>query len=211
MVTKKFLIFMVLCTFFAVGFPQYILGDDHDKGHKKSWYHRIFDWDDDDNHHDDDHKHRNRHRKRDRADDHDGRHFQAVNNPTYKENCGACHLAYQPELLPSSSWKAILVQLDDHFGEVLELDPETQKVILGYVETNAAENSTAKRAVKIMRSLGNATPMRITDIPYIQHKHHEISSSVFDRQTIGSFSNCDGCHQKAEEGIYDDDFVVIPK
>ena len=211
MVTRKFLTCMVLSTFFAIGLAQDILGDDHDKGHKKSWYHRIFDWDDDDDHDDDEHKHRKRYRKRDRADDHDGRHLEAVNNPTYKENCGACHLAYQPELLPSSSWRGILGQLDDHFDEVLELDSATQKVILPYLETNAAENSTAKRAVKIMRSLGSTTPMRITDIPYIRHKHHEISPSVFDRQKIGSFSNCDACHQRAEEGIYDDDFVVIPK
>ncbi len=183
---------------------------DHDENKEKRWYQKIFDWDDDD-HDDDDHKHRKRYGRRDHDDDHDGKHLKAVGNPTYKENCGACHFAYQPELLPSSSWKGILGRLDDHFGEFLELDPESQKVISSYLEANAAEHSTAKRAAKIMRSLGSATPMRITDIPYIKDKHHEISASVFNRQSIGSFSNCDACHKRAEEGVYDDDFVDIPR
>ncbi len=93
--------------------------------------------------------------------------MKPATNPTYKENCGACHFAYQPELLPSSSWKSILARLDDHFGESFELDPEAQKIISGYLEANAAEHSTAKRAVKIMRSLGGRTPMRITETPLI--------------------------------------------
>jgi hypothetical protein len=182
----------------------------HRENKQKRWYQKIFDRDDDD-HHDDDHKDRKRYRRRDHDDDHDGENLKAVSNPSYKENCGACHFAYQPGLLPSSSWKNILGGLDDHFGEFVDLDPETQEAISSYLEANAAEQSSAKRAVKIMRSLGSTTPMRITDIPYIKHKHHEISASAFNRQTIGSFSNCDACHKRAEEGVYDDDFVDIPR
>ena len=139
------------------------------------------------------------------------RYLRPVDNPTYKEECGACHFVYQPELLPSGSWEKILAGLEDHFGEVLELDPESRKIIAEHLKANAAEHSSAKRAVKITRSLGNRTPLRITHVPYIQEKHHEVSPSVLKRESIGSLSNCSTCHTTAEKGIYEDDHVVIPR
>jgi hypothetical protein len=158
-----------------------------------------------------DRRHRNRYRER-HGDDTRGRgQLKAVVDPVYKENCGACHFAYQPELLPSASWVKILNSSDNHFGESLELDQETKKAMLGYLQTNAAEHSSAKRAVKIMRSLDGQVPTRITEIPYIKEKHHEISAAITKRRSIGSLSNCTACHGRAQEGIYDDDFVVIPE
>jgi hypothetical protein len=62
-----------------------------------------------------------------------------------------------------------------------------------------------------MRSLGNQVPLRITDIPYIREKHHEISPNILKRESIGSLSNCSACHTTAENGIYEDDNVTIPK
>jgi len=160
--------------------------------------------DDDDDH--DDHK----------KDRNDSKHYRKrylapVDNPTYKEECGACHFVYQPALLPSGSWEKILAGLEDHFGEGLELDPESKKIIAEYLKANAAERSSAKRAVKIMRTLGNRTPLRITQIPYIQEKHHEVSPGVLKRKSIGSLSNCSACHTTSEKGIYEDDYVVIPQ
>jgi mono/diheme cytochrome c family protein len=139
------------------------------------------------------------------------RYLTPVDNATYKEECGACHFVYQPELLPSGSWEKILAGLEDHFGEGVELDPESKRIIAEYLKANAAERSSAKRAVKIMRSLGSRAPLRITDVPYIQEKHHEVSPNVLKRKSIGSLSNCIACHTTAEKGDYDDDNVVIPK
>jgi hypothetical protein len=175
---------------------------DHDEHKEKKWYQKIFD--DDDNHDDDDRNNSKHHRKR---------YLNPVNNPTYQEQCGACHFVYQPELLPSGSWEKILGGLDDHFGEEVDLDDESKKVIAEYLKTNAADYSSAKRAVKIMRSLRGQTPIRITDVPYIRHKHEDddIPPDAFQKKSVGSFSNCVACHTTAEKGIYDDDFVKIPK
>jgi len=167
---------------------------------------------------DDDH-YRKRHRYRggsskfdDDNDDHDSEEYlKPVTNQTYRETCGECHFAYQPELLPSASWLKILNQLDDHFGEEIDADPDTIKTISDYLKTNGAENSSAKRSKKIMKCLGNQVPMRITDIPYIRRKHHELDPAVFKRESIGSLANCTACHITAEKGIYDDDDVQIPK
>jgi hypothetical protein len=158
-----------------------------------------------------DQRSRNRHRERHRNHDNGRSYLKPVTDPTYKENCGVCHFPYQPELLPSASWKNILNRPDDHFGASFELGEKTKSAILNYLQTNAAEHSTAKWAVRIMRSLGGRVPARISEIPYIKRKHHDISSATIKRQSIGSLSNCTACHRRAQEGNYDDDFVVIPK
>jgi hypothetical protein len=62
-----------------------------------------------------------------------------------------------------------------------------------------------------MRSLRNQVPLRITDIPYIIDKHHEISPNVLRLESIGSLANCSACHTTAKDGIYEDDNVIIPK
>ena len=200
---------MLFAAFILVlnGTWHYSFADDDD--HKeKSWYHKILDSDDDD---DDNGQHRKRNRKRNRDNDHDGSYLKPVNNPVYEAECGECHFLYQPELLPSASWMKILDQLDDHFGEEIELDPDSTKIISDYLKSNGAEKSSAKRAVKIMGSLGNHVPMKVTDIPYIREKHHELNPEILIRESIGSLSNCIACHTTAEKGIYEDDNVKIPQ
>ena len=91
------------------------------------------------------------------------------------------------------------------------MDDKSKNIISDYLRANAAERSTAKRAKKILKSLRGQTPLRITEIPYIQEKHHELDPGVFARESIGSRSNCIACHPTAEQGNYDDDFVKIPK
>ncbi len=203
---KKSLIFFAVFILILNATWHYSLADDDD--HKeKSWYHKILDRDDDDYNNG---QHRKRNRKRHRDNDHDGSYLKPVNNPAYEAECGECHFLYQPELLPSASWMKIMTNLDDHFGDPIELDNDSKKSISDYLKSNSAEYSSAKRAVKIMRSLGNQAPLRITDIPYIREKHHEISPDVLNRESIASLSNCIACHPTAEKGIYEDDHVKIP-
>jgi len=162
-------------------------------------------------HDDNGNKHRHERRERKHSEHNGERDLATVNNPTYTENCGDCHLAYQPGLMPSGSWDKILKGLPDHFGEAVELDSESMKTIAEYLKIYAADNSSTKLSRKIMRSMGNQIPLRITQIPYIQRKHHEIDAKIFTRESIGSFSNCTACHKTAGKGVYDDDLVTIPK
>jgi hypothetical protein len=142
----------------------------------------------------------------------DKNYMKPVNNQTYKDECGACHFAYQPELLPSASWITLLAKRNDHFGEVVLLDDDSKNEIADYLISNSAEKSTATRSIKIMKSLKNGAPLRVTDIPYIHKKHNnEFSLDVLKRKSIGSLSNCSACHTTADKGIYEDDYVEIPK
>ena len=142
---------------------------------------------------------------------HESKYLAPANNETFKQVCGSCHFAYQPGLLPSGSWEKIITDLPYHFGEEVSLNQESKQIISKYLRENAAENSSAKRARKILKSLRGHTPLRITETPYIREKHHELKADIFSRQSIGSFSNCDACHTKAEQGNYDDDYAKIPK
>jgi len=129
----------------------------------------------------------------------------------YKRNCGGCHFAYPPDLLPSRSWRNLIAGLGNHFGEVVALDPDSKKIVAEHLTLNAAEYSRAKHSKKIMESIGDQNPIRVTAISYIQHKHRKISALVFARKSIGSLSNCPSCHITAENGTYGDDEVIIPR
>lgn len=160
----------------------------------------------------DDHKGKSRYQKKEREHaEHYSNRLWIVNNPTYIKNCGACHFVYQPQLLPSGSWDAILDRMGDHFGETAELDTESKKIISEYLRSNAAEFSSSELSGKIMRSIGDQTPLRITQIPYIQKKHREIDPDIFAQESVGSLSNCSACHTTAQKGIYDDDHVTMPR
>jgi len=74
-----------------------------------------------------------------------------------------------------------------------------------------AEKSFAKKAIKIMRSLGNWTPLRITKISYNLEKYDEVNPGDFKRESKGQLSNFPACHTTAEKGIYNDDYVSIPR
>ena len=198
---QNWIIFFVAIMLLVNGVFIKALADDDDHKEKKG-YKNFFDSDDDDD--DDDDNHRNFSGK------YKKKYISPVNNPTYEEECGACHFSYQPELLPSGSWKKIMAGLADHFGEEIEIDTESINVISGYLISNSAEKSSAKRAVKIVRSLRGRTPIRISEIPYIIEKHDEVDPKIFNRESIGSLANCTACHTTAEKGIYDDDDVKIP-
>jgi len=137
-----------------------------------------------------------------------------IKDEIYNEECSACHFAYQPGLLPERSWRRLLTAkaLEDHFGENAELDDETRLHIIDVVVKNASDKSYYKRAKKIRISIPkDEAPMRITKVPYIKEKHHEVTEEVLATSTkIKTLSFCDKCHQLAEKGIYDDDTVVIP-
>ncbi len=137
-----------------------------------------------------------------------------MQNELYNDECSDCHFPYQAGLLPEASWRKLLdpKALEDHFGDNAELDDETRTALLNALIADSADKSRYKRSKKIMSSLGeNEAPIRIIDIPYIKRKHHEIPDKLITKNDkVKSLSFCDTCHQKADEGIYDDDSVVIP-
>jgi len=137
-----------------------------------------------------------------------------VSNDTYAEECGSCHFAYPPGLLPSGSWDKLLNDkaLQDHFGENAELDADVVKEVHDYAVAHSAEKSWYKRSRKItFATEGKEEPLRITDVSYIKRKHHEIPKKMITgNPDVESQSNCSACHTQADKGIFDSDTVDIP-
>lgn len=135
-----------------------------------------------------------------------------VDNTFYLNECGSCHFAYQPGLLPIASWEKLMSGLDDHFGENAELPEEDANRIRNYLLDGAAGRTNRKISVKFMRSLHDGQiPLRISEIPYFVKEHDELSRKmVQDNPEVKSFSRCDACHTDAAKGIFDEHAVRIP-
>jgi hypothetical protein len=137
-----------------------------------------------------------------------------VTGKQYQDECGECHFAYQPGLLPAKSWEALLnaEALRKHFGVNAELDNDTLKVIHDYAVDNAADKSWYKRSRKIaVATEEGPIPLRITELRYISRKHHDIPEKMIKgNKGVKSLSFCDKCHTQAAKGVYDADTVDIP-
>jgi hypothetical protein len=135
-----------------------------------------------------------------------------VTNSAYLKECGACHFAFQPQLLPKRSWEKIMGSLENHFGDSATLDEATRSGILDYLVKNSADKSSSKVSGKLLASIGKSeAPIRITDTGYFKRKHDEVRAAVFKRKSIGTASNCVACHLTAEKGDFDEHKVKIPK
>ena len=140
------------------------------------------------------------------------RQVPAVSNPLYSQQCGACHFAFQPALLPAASWKKIMAGLNDHFGEEPDLGPQDREAIARYLEANAADFQSNRISLRIMQTLGGATPLRVSQTPFFLCKHQDarLPPKVFERESVGSRGNCRACHPGAAQGVYDRRLVRIP-
>ena len=136
----------------------------------------------------------------------------AASTKIYMEECGSCHMAYSPRLLPSASWMKIMSGLDNHFGDNAELDAETKKSITELLLTYSADRSDYRSARRYNNSMQNTdAPVRITQMPNFRRAHHEIPERmVTGNPEVKSFSRCNACHLRAEQGSFNEHDVRIP-
>ncbi|WP_242469725.1 diheme cytochrome c [Rhabdochromatium marinum] len=136
--------------------------------------------------------------------------------PTYLEECGSCHLAYPPGVLPADSWKQILApaSLANHYGDDAWLPENLVAEVRAYLMTNAADKSARIRELAFAvpgAARSDASLPRITETPYFVRKHNQVPARlVTDNPEVGSFSQCNRCHIGAEKGVFDESQVDIP-
>jgi cytochrome c553 len=126
----------------------------------------------------------------------------APTNPTWNSECAACHVAYPARLLPATSWKRLMGNLDRHFGSDASLDPAAHREILAYLERNAgpARADTA----------GEALP-RITQTPWFVREHDEVPANTWKDPRVKSASNCAACHTRADSGSFRERELRVPR
>ncbi len=131
--------------------------------------------------------------------------FPPVVDPLVKEECGSCHIAFAPSMLPARSWKVMMGNLKDHFGDDASVDPETAARITGYLVTHAADTGGRRYSSKLLRGVAaNSAPQRITELPRWVHKHRKVPAWEWKHKDVRSKANCVACHADAEQGFYED-------
>jgi cytochrome c553 len=117
----------------------------------------------------------------------------------YVTECGSCHLAYPPQLLPARSWRALAAGLGDHFGQNAEVDAKALAPLESFLVANAG------------RDPGGPVPLRVTGLSWWQREHREIDAAVFARKSVTSAANCAACHPGANQGAFGEKQVKIPR
>ncbi len=128
----------------------------------------------------------------------------AASNAVYKEECGSCHIAYPPGLLPTPAWSKIMATLNSHFGDNAEVTPVKQREIMQFLQRNSKTNRHLQQPL-------DAKQLRITQQAAFLHHHREIPSTLSTANpAVKSFSNCAACHQQAELGSFAEREIRIP-
>ncbi|MCP9759957.1 cytochrome C [Aquitalea sp. S1-19] len=123
----------------------------------------------------------------------------------WRAECGSCHIAYPPGLLPPAAWKQQMDTLKNHYGSNATLDKADEQAIRDFL---AATSSVNRLALEPSAKAGE--PPRISTTAWFIRKHDEVRADVWRRKSVGSAANCVACHAGAEKGDFDEDRVKIP-
>ena len=120
----------------------------------------------------------------------------------WQQECGSCHIAYAPGLLPAESWRKIMSGLDKHFGDDASLTAQENKEISAFLVANASNRWSAGTA-----------PLRITESQWFKTKHNskEIPPDTWKRPSVKSPANCQACHIDAAKADFNENRIKIPK
>jgi cytochrome c553 len=122
--------------------------------------------------------------------------------PKYVQECGSCHIAFPPALLPAESWRRLMGGLQKHYGTDASLDAAIQRELANWLAANAATGKFAR---------GIPAPDRITRATWFSREHSEVAAVTWKSAAVKSATNCGACHEKATEGDFDEHRISIPR
>ncbi len=139
--------------------------------------------------------------------------FPVPVDTAYVAECGACHTAYAPGLLPARSWRRLFSELDRHFGTDASLDGPQGSALRQAVSELAADSADANALMRrIAASIpAGETPQSITATPFFKYMHDEVPGYIWQRPRVGRAANCGACHTRADAGRYYEREVRIPQ
>ncbi len=124
-----------------------------------------------------------------------------VTNPVYKAECGSCHVAYPPALLPADSWQAVLNGLDRHFGTDASVDAKSFTELRTFLDSSAG---------RIRRSSAGMPRLRISETDWFRGEHRKVPATTWQAAAVKSPANCAACHTGAESGDYGERGIRVP-
>jgi hypothetical protein len=136
--------------------------------------------------------------------------FAPATDPGYAKECGSCHFAYLPGMLPARSWRAVIAGAQDHFGESLSLPADVSGRIERYLTENAADRSPYRGSELMLERLAeDAAPTRITALPLMRQRH-VVVRQLLPQSPVKTLTNCDACHERAATGSFAYNEIVVP-
>jgi hypothetical protein len=135
-------------------------------------------------------------------DDDEGGHKSVVSNAKWQAECGSCHVAFPPRLLPAESWRAVMSGLDKHFGSDASLEAPDATEIGAFLEKHASKRKHESTATPLLR---------ITETRWFKREHREVAESVWNNPKVKSPANCAACHIRAESGDYRERNIKVPR
>ena len=127
----------------------------------------------------------------------------AAANPAWKSECGSCHVAYPPGLLPAASWRAVMAGLDRHFDTDATIDAPTATAIEAFLVANAGRDRSPSPTAEPV--------LRITETRWFRKEHDEVPAALWRSAAVKSPANCAACHTRAEDGDYSERSLRLPR
>lgn len=119
----------------------------------------------------------------------------------YRQECGDCHVAYPPELLPAEDWRKLQSQLSRHFGSDATVDRKIQAEIGAFLE---------RQAGSVSRLGATGEPPRITQSRWFLREHGRLDKTIWRSPAVRSPANCEACHPQAAQGSYREREIRLP-
>ena len=119
----------------------------------------------------------------------------------YVQECGSCHAAYPPGMLPARSWQRVMATLGRHYGTDASLDAATARRLDAWLQANAAPAGRGRE---------EPPQDRITRSTWFERRHRDVASSTWKLASVRSAANCAACHAGADRGAFDDDDLIVP-
>jgi len=126
---------------------------------------------------------------------------RAPRNDVYVSECGGCHVAFPPRLLPGSSWGSVMSRLDRHFGTDASVDTAANSRISAYLQQYAGRKAPPP----------STESPRITETAWFSREHRKVPTAAWSHGSVGTRTNCAGCHTRAEAGSYRETEIRIPQ
>jgi Dihaem cytochrome c len=122
--------------------------------------------------------------------------------PNYQQECGACHVAYPPGMLPAASWNRLMGKLGSHYGTDASLDAPMVKELGAWLTANAGSYKRVRE---------EPPQDRITRSAWFVRQHDEVSAASWKLPAVKSASSCVACHRGANQGDFNEHQVRIPR
>lgn len=123
-------------------------------------------------------------------------------NERWRSECGSCHIAYPPQLLPAPAWQQLMSELGRHFGTDASLDPASAAEIAAYLERYSGSGRRAQRS---------PASLRITETSWFLHEHDEVAAASWKHPAVRSPANCAACHATADQGDFRKRNIHVPR